>query len=39
MKAVKDSGLGIITVAQGAAEVLSQTSGNYEERVWPASPG
>lgn len=28
MKAVKDSGLGIVTVAQGAAEVLSQTSGN-----------
>lgn len=27
-KAVKDSGLGIVTVAQWAAEVLSQTSGN-----------
>lgn len=28
MKAVKDSGLGIVTVAQGAAEVLSRTSRN-----------
>jgi hypothetical protein len=28
MKAVKNSGLGIVTVAQGAAEVLSQTPGN-----------
>jgi len=28
MKAVRDSGLAVVTVAQGAAEVLSQTSGN-----------
>ena len=28
MQAVKDSGLGIVTIAQGAAEVLSQTPGN-----------
>jgi peptidoglycan/xylan/chitin deacetylase (PgdA/CDA1 family) len=28
MKAVRDSGLDVVTVAQGAAEVLSQISGN-----------
>lgn len=33
MKAVRDSGLGIVTVAQGAAEVLSQTSGNKSALV------